>query len=395
MCTILWLSFAAVVVAQEPAVNAPATGFVDKTIAIAGREHRYVVYVPPGYTRERVWPLIVFLNGMGECGTDGRKHVEVGLGPAIRLDPVRWPFVVVFPQKSDKQSQWSEHEALVMGTLAATEQEFAIDTRRRFLTGLSQGGAGTWALGAKHAEVWAAIAPVCGYGKPADVAARLKATPIWAFHGIDDKTVPAQQSKDLCAAVEKAGGTPVLTLYENTAHNSWDKAYRESSLAEWLRTIVDHPLAARYLAEPALLASARIEIIWREVAAGGGETKPRRVELSARDRGIDRWVERADGSGAGEMGRATHVKSWHDLGNDPRKYIHDPLRQFARGDLFARLATQAADDETPGHRVVVELAGKPGQWRFTTHVPSAEVMAKPARDAVEQVISVVEADVPR
>ena len=66
-----------------------ATGFLDKTITIDGREHRYVVYVPPGYAKQQHerWPLLVFLNGMGECGTDGSKQVEVGLGPAIRHDP--------------------------------------------------------------------------------------------------------------------------------------------------------------------------------------------------------------------------------------------------------------------------------------------------------------------
>jgi poly(3-hydroxybutyrate) depolymerase len=223
-----------------PDQGAPvATGFLDKTIMIGGREHRYVLYVPAIYAQDakQDWPLVVFLHGMGECGTDGRKQVDVGLGPAIRKDPDRWPFVVVFPQKPDEVSQWAEHDALVMGTLAATAKECRIDAGRRYLTGLSQGGAGAWALGSEHADVFAAIAPVCGYGRPADVAPALVAKPIWAFHGIDDKTVPVQQSKDLCAAVEKQGGHPVLTLYEHTAHNSWDKAYGESSLAEWLRIV--------------------------------------------------------------------------------------------------------------------------------------------------------------
>ena len=218
---------------------AVATGFHDKTMTVDGREHRYVLYVPPQYEHEekKVWPLLVFLHGMGECGTDGRRQLDVGLGPAIRKDPDRWPFVVVFPQKPDQKSEWTEHDELVMGALEATQKQCHIDAARRYLTGLSQGGAGAWALGAEHADVFAAIAPVCGYGRPAQIAAALKAKPIWAFHGVDDKTVPAQLSKDLCALVENAGGHPVLTLYEHTAHNSWDKAYGESGLAEWLRLV--------------------------------------------------------------------------------------------------------------------------------------------------------------
>ena len=212
-----------------------SSGFADKSLAIDGVEHRYAVYVPPGYTADRRWPLVVFLHGMGECGTDGTKHLDVGLGPAIRAEPDRWPFVVVLPQKPDRESQWAEHDAMVMAMLAATEKEYSIDTSRRLPTGLSQGGAGTWALGAKHADLWAAIAPVCGYGKPDEVAAKLERMPIWAFHGADDQVVPAEQSKALCAAVDAARGHAVLTLYEHTAHNSWDKAYRESELAEWLQ----------------------------------------------------------------------------------------------------------------------------------------------------------------
>jgi poly(3-hydroxybutyrate) depolymerase len=222
-----------------PDQSATLTGFLDKTIAIDGREHRYVLYVPPIYVQDakKEWPLLVFLHGVGECGTDGSKQIDVGLGPAIRKDPDRWPFVVVFPQKPDPLSLWAEHEALVMGALAATQKEYRIDASRRYLTGLSQGGAGTWALGGRHVDVFAAIAPVCGDGKAAEIAAALKATPIWAFHGSDDTTVPVLLSKNLCAAVEKEGGHPVLTVYEHTGHNSWDKTYGESNLAEWLRIV--------------------------------------------------------------------------------------------------------------------------------------------------------------
>jgi predicted esterase len=218
---------------------------------------------------------------MGECGTDGWKQTEVGLGAAIRADEARWPFVVVFPQKPDQPSQWIEHGAMVMAMLAETETTCAIDPHRRFLTGISQGGAGTWALGAKHADVFAAIAPVCGYGKPAEVGANLKGTPIWAFHGTDDTVVPPRQSKALCAAVEAVGGAPMLTLYQRTAHNSWDQAYRESNLAEWLRALPQYPSFAQALADPERSKGFRLEVELGAAAAASREQSHERVSLSS------------------------------------------------------------------------------------------------------------------
>lgn len=210
-------------------------GFLPRTATVDGREHRYVVYVPPGYSPRQRWPLLVFLHGRGECGTDGQRHVEVGLGPAIRAEPQRWPFVVLFPQKPERDTAWPDHEAMLLAMIERTEQEFAIDGGRRLLTGLSQGGHGTWAFGAKHAGRWAAIAPVCGFTLQELDVAPLKNVPIWAFHGDADRVVPAQASRDLVAAVREAGGDPVLTIYGGVGHNSWDRAYRESDLAEWLR----------------------------------------------------------------------------------------------------------------------------------------------------------------
>ncbi len=326
-----WLPFASAQSVPAPAAATNvSTGFLDKTITIAGRDHRYVVYVPPGYAtaRDQRWPLLVFLNGMGECGTDGKKQIEVGLAPAIGKQPERWPFVVVFPQKPDKESQWIDHEALVMGTLAATEQEYRIDAGRRLLTGLSQGGAGTWALGAKHADVFAAIAPVCGYGKPDAVAAALTKMPIWAFHGLDDKVVPPQQSKDLCAGVEKAGGKPVLTLYEKTAHNSWDQAYRESALAEWLRLAGASAEWAACIADPVRMQSGSIEIVvqrWADTTPGPGSDRV------AMEWGGDRlqWHRRSSAPPDPEQ-----VRSGEVAGASGRSAFASQLVRLARSGLF-------------------------------------------------------------
>lgn len=346
---------------NPPRVTAPATGFLPRTIAVDGAEHRYVVYVPPAYDPARAWPLLLFLNGMGECGTDGQRQVEVGLGPAIRAEPDRWPFVVVFPQKPDRASQWHEHDHLVMGALAATEKEFRIDPKRRFLTGLSQGGAGTWALGSRHAGVWAAIAPVCGYRTPVVDVARLKGMPIWAFHGEDDKVVPAQQSQDLCAAVDAAGGHAVLTLYPGVAHNSWDRAYRDSALAEWLRAQGTSSGEAHALAAPAAVSGALTVVVARTTSAG------REVETLVLDGhqawAVHRQVER-DGVAVGAPREVALAR------DRAAGLLHECLRALVRAGLCDAVGT--GDVEPPAgadfvawawHHGVGDLPRRPMRYR--------------------------------
>lgn len=217
------------------ALQAEGSGFVDKTIDYKGTPTKYVVYVPKEYRSGTPHPAILFLHGAGETGTDGRKQTAVGLGPAIRQAPAAWNFIVLFPQAPPTgavRERWMAHEELVLAILEAARKEYSIDETRLYATGLSMGGFGTWRLAAKHPKLFAAIAPICGGGDPAE-AARLKDVPIWAFHGDQDKAVPHTLSVQMVEAVKAAGGNPKLTIYPGVGHNSWDKAYREENLAEW------------------------------------------------------------------------------------------------------------------------------------------------------------------
>src|SRR5258708_27369883 len=74
------------------------TGFLDRTVSVAGQTYRYVVYVPANYATQPRWPVILFLHGAGERGADGLIQTNVGLAPAIRQAPARYPAIVIFPQ---------------------------------------------------------------------------------------------------------------------------------------------------------------------------------------------------------------------------------------------------------------------------------------------------------
>jgi predicted peptidase len=226
------------------------TGFLFKTYAAGGAEYKHVVFVPRGYTPEKEWPCVVFLHGAGECGTDGLKQVAQGLGQAVLWDEKAWPCLVIFPQKPEVGKAWEDYDAVVMGMLEQVRMEYRVDASRIALTGLSQGGHGSWTLGAAHADVWSAVAPICGYvgrdhrtggvdtAEAARLAGALRSTPVWAFHGEADEAVKAEQTRAMVEAFKGLGVTVKASFYPGVNHNSWDRAYREEreagGLAAWL-----------------------------------------------------------------------------------------------------------------------------------------------------------------
>ncbi len=199
-----------------------------------GRKAKYVLFVPHAYTANEPVPLILFLHGMGESGTDGHKPAEVGLGPAIRQVEETFPFVAIFPQSQLRTWQAGSPDAnRALAILAATQKAYNIDAKRLYLTGLSMGGFGTWSLAARHPTTWAAIAPVCGGGDPRWAEA-LRAVPCWAFHGDADRVVPVEHSRRMVEALAAVGAAPRYTELAGVGHNSWDAAYGDPELYEWL-----------------------------------------------------------------------------------------------------------------------------------------------------------------
>ena len=126
-----------------------------------------------------------------------------------------------------------EQQAGVLELLAHIEKTYAADEDRIYLTGLSMGGFGSWRLAADHPGRFAAVAPICGKGNPAD-GEKLKSIPIWAFHGTEDGAVPFSASVEMVEAIKAAGGTKVrFTSLEGIGHNSWSAAYATPELYSW------------------------------------------------------------------------------------------------------------------------------------------------------------------
>jgi predicted peptidase len=211
------------------------TGFLNKTLGVDGTTHKYVVYVPRDYSADKKWPVILFLHGAGERGNDGLKQSDVGIGRALRFFSERYPAVVVMPQ-CPTGDRWAGKPAeMALKALDQTMKEYSTDADRQYLTGLSMGGYGSWLIASQHPERFAAVVPICGGGQPSEMASKLKELPIWNFHGDRDGAVPVPRSREMVEAIKAAGGTKIkYTEYPGVEHNSWDRAYAEKDLAEWL-----------------------------------------------------------------------------------------------------------------------------------------------------------------
>lgn len=211
-------------------------GFVNKVYKSKDGDLKYVVYVPNDYTGDKAYPVILFLHGSGERGTDGLNQAKGGLGKAIR-DKLKkkgaFEFIAVFPQAVKTWQAGSPDAANALAILSEVEKTYKTDKNRVYLTGLSMGGSGTWSLAAAQPERWAAIVPVCGGGN-SKAAEKIKDIPCWCFHGDDDKAVPVQKSRDMIEALKKAGASPHYTEYPGVGHNSWDNAYGTAELYSWL-----------------------------------------------------------------------------------------------------------------------------------------------------------------
>lgn len=230
----------------------PETGFLDRTLNVAGQEYRYQVYVPADYTAQRSWPIILFLHGAGECGKDGLRPTEVGIGSAVRRNAQDFPTLVVFPQARRVEAcSWrGEMAAVAVRALDRTIAEFRGDPRRLYLTGLSMGGSGTLRVAAEYPGRFAALAPVCpdfggelsrphpAGGRPADpylaLARAIGPIPVWIFQGRLDKHPPAEETRKLADALGRYSTEVRYTEYPGVGHDVWDPAYAEPELIPWL-----------------------------------------------------------------------------------------------------------------------------------------------------------------
>lgn len=229
--------------------------------------YHYLLSLPSSYEAAKAerWPLLFFLHGTaprgsnvwdlaqqgpprllaGVCGAGigsaGSTAVSEPLTAREREVAVQLArqFVVVAPQ-CPHYEVWNDNALLaLLDEVVATQR---IDPTRVYLTGLSMGGFGAWSLAMRFPARFAALVPICGGGRVADIAASMQQQPsafhqlaVWAFHGACDPVVPLDESERIVDALKKARAQETqLTVYPDALHDAWTETYANPELYAWL-----------------------------------------------------------------------------------------------------------------------------------------------------------------
>lgn len=223
--------------------------------------YRYLLHLPAGYAdqADRAWPLLVFLHGAGERGTDPWLVAKHGPPKLLRSDSpagkgetagaaarrtaaarlLATEFIVASPQ-CPAGRRWDDDAVLAL--IAEVSARHRVDQKRLYLTGLSLGGFGTWSLALKHPAKFAAVAPICGGGLGIDLIFALRehkaatqSLGFWVFHGAKDPVVSLDESDRLVQGLRKGGVTDLqFTVYPEALHDSWSESYANPELYTWL-----------------------------------------------------------------------------------------------------------------------------------------------------------------
>lgn len=211
-----------------------------RTVKVGSETFNYQIYIPANAKTEKL-PVMIFLHGIGQRGTNGVVPTS-GAGGAIAKHYFGIaPAIVLLPQcRPGKYWSDSTMTEMVLNALRQTLEEFGADEKRVSLIGVSMGGYGVWHFAHEFPGRFAALVSICGGSsivkgeRFTPVAERLGQTPVWVFHGADDKVVPVSESRQMVKAIEACGGNVKYNEYEKVGHNVWLNVLGEKDLLEWI-----------------------------------------------------------------------------------------------------------------------------------------------------------------
>lgn len=224
-------------------------------ISVDSLELPYRILFPENYDSGGKYPLLIFLHGYGERGTDNEAQLVHGSNLFLEKENrEQFPAIVVFPQCPAEENRWVPYEyaegdgpwrvpfyekasqplQAVIELIEKLAEEEKVDQNRMYAMGLSMGGFGTFELIARMPDRFAAAVPICGGGNTATIGLYAKTTDLWIFHGDADKVVPVSNSRKMFEAIKKWQADVKYTEYPDVNHDSWTPTFAEPELLSWM-----------------------------------------------------------------------------------------------------------------------------------------------------------------
>ena len=216
---------------------------------------KYRELLPENYNAGGKYPLVLFLHGAGERGSD--NHSQLVHGSGMFTNPVnreQYPAIVLFPQcpaelfwSFDKRPTSgfgsdvfpSDHKIpIILQTVKDLLDQYivsgVIDTDRIYIMGLSMGGMGTFEMVCRFPDMFAAAIPICGGINPVRLQAPAKKVMFRIYHGDKDDVVPVENSRKAYRALKEYGGDVEYIEFVGCNHGSWDPAFNQPDFLSWL-----------------------------------------------------------------------------------------------------------------------------------------------------------------
>jgi predicted peptidase len=246
----LWLLFPVLVSAQDLSL------YQKKEFTYGSNILPYRILYPENYNPSKKYPLVLFLHGAGERGSDNEKQLthgakifldaanrknfpaivlfpqcpETEFWPAVKIDNSKQPIQILFDYTMPANWPLVAANSLVQHMIA----DGVADAKRVYITGLSMGGMGTFESVYRYPKLYAAAMPICGGGDTALYDARVKKVPFWVFHGSVDEIVDVKLSQQMVQKLQQFKVRVRYSEYPGVNHNSWDNAFAEPDFIKWM-----------------------------------------------------------------------------------------------------------------------------------------------------------------
>jgi predicted esterase len=217
---------------------APTGMLPGQSIRVGDADMSYGLYVPASYSPSRRYPLVICLHG---AGFDGNTYLD-RWQPRLGED-----YILACPTLEDGSWWTREGEELVLAVLSKVSREYRIDPDRVFLTGMSNGGIGTYLIGLNHPDRFAALIPMAGVLPHAlfPLLDNAKNISFYLIHGSQDQVMPVQYSRDVKAYLEQKGYTVVYREHEQVhpvAGGHFFPREELPALVDWLKVQARRPV---------------------------------------------------------------------------------------------------------------------------------------------------------